>query len=447
MSQPTPFDGIVNQSRDLCRDKLVEALSAILDQANVGCTAIIDKTEDKDAPAPLVEARDVATRQRADLQGEFESRYLEEFQKRVKKVKKALKTDPDEGEALELELVGEEDLNETLKFDEMSTKMRQACEGELAALDQRAAVLLGDANLQSDDNPFGTKAILEAYKQACRAVHPDINVHIALLHLFDGHLKDISAVYGEVNELLIENSILPKIKYKARKTEGGKVPGSAGAEEEEAEDEDEAPHKPGGKKAAAAPAAPEDFFAALTKLMPAAAAAAPGSPGTPGGPPALGGVELLNSLSKLQLGDLSALTSGTLSIQPGQDLGATNVLKEIKATNVGQALGSMDAMTLDIVSMLFDQLFDDPKIPSGVKALAGRLQLPMLKVAIADKTLFSSREHPARVHLDILGEFAVRLPHDFDDKHPLWPKLEPIEHEIVEKFQDKVDVFITGNEN
>src|SRR5258708_21886878 len=151
----------------------------------------------------------------------------------------------------------------------MATKMRQSCEGELGALDQRAAVLLGDADLQSDDNPFGPKTILDAYKQACRAVHSDINVHIALLHLFDGHLKDIRDVYGEVNELLIENSILPKIKFKARKTAEGKAPGAAGEEEmeEEEDEEEDVDKKPGGKKAAASPAA---FSAALTKPRTAA---------------------------------------------------------------------------------------------------------------------------------------------------------------------------------
>src|SRR5258707_2724675 len=394
MSQPTPFDGILDQSRDLCRDKLVEALSAILDKADEGLPAIVDKSEDKDAQAPFVAARDVVSRQRADLQSEFENGFLEEFQKRVKKVRKSLKTDADEGEDFELELVGEEDLNETLKFNEFAAKMRNACDSELGALDQRAAVMLGDADLQSDDNPFGPKTICEAIKQAYRSVNPEVGVRIALLRIFDGHLKDIRDVYGEVNELLIENSILPKIKFKARKTAEGKAPGAAGEEEmeEEEDEEEDGDKKPGGKKAAAAP---DDFFAALTKLMPAAAVAAPGSPGTPGGPPALQGVELLNSLSKLQLGDLSALTSGTLSIQPGQDLGPTNVLKEIKATNVGQSLGSMDAMTLDIVSRLFDQLCDDPKIPAGGKALAGRLQLPMLNVAVADKPPFSSLVHPA----------------------------------------------------
>jgi hypothetical protein len=106
----------------------------------------------------------------------------------------------------------------------------------------------------------------------------------------------------------------------------------------------------------------------------------------------------------------------------------------------------MDAMTLNVVSMLFDKLFDDPKVPSGIKALAARLQIPMLKVAIADKTLFSDKEHAARVHLDLLGQLAGRLPADFDEKHALYPRIEPIELEIVEKFDDKVEIFVGANE-
>ena len=40
--------------------------------------------------------------------------------------------------------------------------------------------------------------------------------------------------------------------------------------------------------------------------------------------------------------------------------------------------------------------FDDPEIPVGLKGLIGRLQIPMLKVAIADKSFFARKTHPAR---------------------------------------------------
>src|SRR5262249_8391276 len=115
MSQPTPFDAILNQSRDLCRERLATTLGSWLDGADEAYGKIIEKTEDKDAQAHLSEARDILTRSRADLEKEFDDAFEREFQKRYKKVKKALKVDPDEGEELELELVAEEDLNETLK--------------------------------------------------------------------------------------------------------------------------------------------------------------------------------------------------------------------------------------------------------------------------------------------------------------------------------------------
>jgi hypothetical protein len=44
-----------------------------------------------------------------------------------------------------LELVGDDDLAEDLKYKKCAAKLRQFCDEELAALDQRVGVLLGDA--------------------------------------------------------------------------------------------------------------------------------------------------------------------------------------------------------------------------------------------------------------------------------------------------------------
>ena len=61
------------------------------------------------------------------------------------------------------------------------------CDEELGALDQRAGVLLGDANLQAEQNPFGTQAICGAYKQVCKHVESDAKIRRVLLKLFDDH--------------------------------------------------------------------------------------------------------------------------------------------------------------------------------------------------------------------------------------------------------------------
>ena len=445
---PTPFDAILNQSRDLMTERLGEAMSGMLDKADEALTALIDKTQDKDAQGYYMAARDVVAKNRADIETEFHTRYLEEFSKRVREVKKALGTDQDLEEApmeMELELVGEEDLDETLKFNDMAARLRRMCDAELGALDQRAAVLLGDANLQSEQNPFGSQAICGAYKTVCKHVDSDVKVRRALLKLFDDHFADkVRGIYKEVNELLVENSILPKIKYAVKKTEGGAGGGADDEEEGDVEDAVEAKVK---KATDAAAAAGQDIFSILAKLMgPVTGPGGGPAPGTPGGPPALEGPALLSSLNQLQHGNLAAITSGTLALPQGGDVGATNVLSQLKQTNVGASMGQMDAMTLDIVSMLFDQIFDDPKVPAGVKALVGRLQIPILKIAIADKTIFSKKDHPARVLLDILGDFAGHLPQEFDKEHAVYPKLDKILHDLIEGYDDKVEIFVATNE-
>src|SRR6185369_3642902 len=175
----------------------------------------------------------------------------------------------------------------------------------------------------------------------------------------------------------------------------------------------------------------------------------PGGPGGGGGGmgvggvPMMGGAELLGSLTKLQIEGLAALgqQSGALLAGGAPITGTTNVLHELKGSQVGASMGQMDAMTLDVVALLFDQLFDDPKIPLGAKGLIGRMQIPMLKVAIADKDLFSKKSHPARLLLDTMGEIAIRLPADFNTGSKLFGHLETIIQGLVADYKDDVEIF------
>jgi hypothetical protein len=46
----------------------------------------------------------------------------------------------------------------------------------------------------------------------------------------------------------------------------------------------------------------------------------------------------------------------------------------------------------------------------------------------------------------MIGEFAGRLPADFDKEHPVYPKLDAILHELIEGYEDKVEIFVAANE-
>jgi hypothetical protein len=439
------YDALFAQSRDLVADGLSAGLAAMLDKADESTRAVADKTDDQELRKLVLEARDVARTQRAVIEKQFREKYLTEFRKATNKAKKIAASFSDISLG-ELSLVDDDDLNETLKFNGAAAKVRKACEQELSAIDQRVRVLLDDPALESEDNPFAAQLICDAFKHACRQTGATAQVRLVLLKLFEEKMPEAAAEsYQQVNDLLVANQILPKITYGITKSKSDPGKRAAAADKASGADKD---------KPAAAPEEPEDegdVFAKIAKMLaPIAGAGGPPAPGMGvGGVPIMQGADLMGSLTKIQSGDLSGVTG-----EGGMDLSAvfaaasnmTNVLKELKGSNVGASMGQVDAMTLDIVSMLFDELFDDDKVPIALKGIIGRLQLPMLKVALADKDLFTKNTHPARKLLDTLGQIGYRLPADFDDTSPLFAKLEGFIEEIVEGFQDNLEIFDTVRE-
>ncbi len=423
--QTGTFEKLLGQSRDLITAQLGGALGTMLDKADETLTALINEGKDRDAQAAWQETRKVLGAGRKKLEVEFQKAYMQEFRARGSSDGAQKFSQLDRS----LHLVGEDDLDETLKFRELATKLRRYCDEELVALDQRVGVLLGDANLAADANPFSPEAICVSYQQACHETAADARVLGVLRKLFDDHVMDaIRAIYKAVNALLVKNGILPKIRYSAEKSkEGKRAPGQKKAKDEETE----------AAEAADPAAAGANLFAMLQNLVAtnagAAGLAVGVAPAPAPGQQILQGAELLGSLTRIQMGDAAGA-------------GTENVLRELKSSSFGAGMGQMDAMTLDIVAMLFDILFDDPKVPIALKGLVGRLQIPLLKVAIADKSFFSKKTHPARTMLDAFGEVSLRLPPDFSPEHRLFVKIEAIVQYVVDTFQDDVAVFESGDQ-
>jgi len=479
--QAAQFDRILKECQDLACTRLSQSVSGMLDKAEEALWGLANQTQDRDTRNVYLKAKDKAIAERKVIEEEFRSNYLAEIRKRAQRDRKAEDAfSKYDLSSLELGLVNDDDLNETLQTNEMAGKLRRYCEEELIALDQRVGVLVGDATLQGDGNPFSPQAICNAYKLACKHLELELKVLAVFLKLFDDHvLDDIRSIYKDLNGLLVQRSILPKIRYSVGKRNAGATGGNAGAAVLGALLSGVAGG--GGAEAGmlgadAGPSGDQDLFSVLQNLLtvnvrgnaggnssagPAAAnpAGVSGSPVTgaaqvPGfpqlfGAPAAGatplqGSALLGSLTRIQHGDVSGVAAGNVPLAATLvDPGTINVLRELKATSLGTGLGQVDAMTLDIVAMLFDHIFDDRKIPGAMKGLIGRLQIPILKVAIVDKTFFSKKSHPARVLLDTLGEFAVGLNAEFDHTNALYQSLEKAVQKLIDGFTDSVEIFET----
>jgi len=190
--QASPFDTILNQCRDLVCERLTDAVTAMFDKVQEKLTAQANETQNKEEKELYTDARDKALANREAAEQQFRTRYLKEFQQRSNKAKKIGQSFSDfDTSSLELGLVGEDDLEESLKFSNMAAKLRRFCDEELNALDQRVGVLLGDADLQSEDNPFSPQAICDAYKHTTRQVDAEsIKVRLVMLKLFDDFVAD-----------------------------------------------------------------------------------------------------------------------------------------------------------------------------------------------------------------------------------------------------------------
>jgi hypothetical protein len=496
--QAAQFERLLKECQDLALGRLEKSLGAMLDKVDDTLWGLADNAQDRDTRDLYITAKERAQTGRKELEAQFRTRYLAEFESRAERNKKSRdEFSQYDFSSTELDLVAEDDLDETLKTNEMAAKLRRYCEEELAALDQRVGVLIGDANLQGEANPFSPQAICNAYKLACRHVEPTLKIRMVFQKLFDDHvLDDIRSIYKDLNSLLVQRSILPKIRYGSRRAggigarAGVALPGHAAADADLGEGV--APAAGGeqdffsvlqtlmgaGMQRAGLPAAPllpgapalpgvaprgagaVDFAGAagvqipgFPPILPAAAAGAIAVPGAAGAVAAdvnarvLQGAELLGSLTRIQHGDVSSLAGGNLPLAATLVApGTTNVLRELKGTALGSGMGQMDSVTLDIVTMLFDQIFDDSKLPSAMKGLIGRLQIPMLKVALLDKAFFSKKTHPARKLLDALGEVAIGLPADFGTGTALYTKLDSLIQRLIDGFQDSIEIFDTLRE-
>ena len=105
-------------------------------------------------------------------------------------------------------------------------------------------------------------------------------------------------------------------------------------------------------------------------------------------------------------------------------------------------LDQVDQDVIDVIGMLFDFILDDRNVPDAMKALIGRLQIPMLKAAVLDRTFFSNKQHPARRLLNALARAGMAWVDDGDrSARSLYGRIESAVTRILSDFSNDVGLF------
>ena len=375
-----------------------------------------------------------------------------------------------------LRLLDDEDLTKHIVVREFSIQLSESCDEELYSLDRRVAELLGHDDLGDSHNPLAPAIVCRALSDACSSIGSDAETRLLLLRRLERHLhKDLPPIYKQINAFLNERKILPEIKRNYRRSSSAGAsfassPGSqnsggfaassggqnapAGFVPSSGEQDSMGPTETG--FAGAPQFSGEGIMEVLQRLaqlrvgqqapvpmLPGVMVSAPRLPqpvfsqasqGVPLDTAAINQF-LLSSLNEMQHVPALASDNGTAIV---------NQVRIVRDSENAKQVGGLEAVTIDIVAMLFDFIFDDAHIPVAIKALISRLQIPVLKVAMLNPSFFADRQHPTRRFLGSVAGVSIRWGTSVDETDPFYCKLSELVEKIQTGYETDIEVFGTA---
>lgn len=352
---------------------------------------------------------------------------------------------------VELSLVADNDLEESLAVSSMIGKNESRLARDLFAVNQRLSVICGGHKIDDASNPIGPAMLAQAFRRSLQELSADMRVKLIIFKLFDRYvLSALEELYQEVNLELVRAGVLPQLRHSVTQ---GASPAPASRQS-------------AGTAAAVAAAAavidnvdniPGDLLQTLQALFSARRNHGGGHPGNPAYPastsPLPSANELLGALSVLQSQIANAdppAASHADDAPPSHDALGQEVL-QLKAQLLAQIaalrgersthVSTIDEDTIDLVSMLFEFILEDRNLPAQMQVLLARLQIPYLKAAILDRKLFAHRQHPARRLLDSLAEQAKSWSEESDRDGLLRGKVKSIVEQLLHHFDDDMSMF------
>ena len=331
-------------------------------------------------------------------------------------------------------LMGDDDLELEIRIGDISRKLIDIGGKDLWKAHLRYMTLLRRPEMAPEDNPIGPETICQGLWAICRSSGAGLEGNFALLdrleELFELQLPDL---YSALNDLLASRNVEPaqtKIVSTGSNRQAGSSQSAQGATNTE------------GKN---------NPLSALQHMLTQQLGGTEGGAieFSAGGGNASGGNMALNAATLVMLNQLAArLDQLELTGPLGQglsagasDSGETMPLRTVRAKDLDVPLGKSEAIALDTMAHIFEAIFDIWDLPDTIKTTIGRLQIPLLKLAIFDPSLFSDTEHPAHRLINGMGRASLGLPRNASRAHPVSTRLWQLASTVAETLQRDASVL------
>lgn len=315
--------------------------------------------------------------------------------------------DPEKTDSCNLEVVENEDLEETIALGAMVSKVSQHEKYELKKIIARINFMV-PADVVANSNPLGPEIICNALNDALELLEVDIRSRLVFFKLIDRHIIDgMGELLKAANEMLREMGVLPDLDKKqkqqgtrrqARRARRASDVASPAKQSIPGASFDEAGYD---DRQLGAVDENEQLLTQLQGLLQQSDLIAP-----------TGG-----AVEPVALNDLVSLVSSLQGEWGEQQTSEQSLLGLIqgklqKRGDLG--LGARNQSVVHLLDQLFGCIRNEPGISKGVGQELRKLEMPMLRIALEDGSFFSKEKHPARQLLNQIAEASIGYSDDVD---------------------------------
>ncbi len=328
-----------------------------------------------------------------------------------------------------LSLVENDELDEIVAVDTSIARANQEYGEEIQLISLRLDSLV-PLKVYQKNNPLGPDVLCATFMEEAKKLDVGIKAKLVLFKLFDkAVVAKLADVYLPINELFREHNVLPSLSSQGtqRSRRRGDAPSQAGfSAAPSVQSSQEMPALGGDSDVS-----PE----VLSTLKNMLGERVLSNPTAPSQTQAAAG-ELMQLLSRIQ--HMPAVMDNRVAIN------VRSLLSQLQQQNgVQTKIGQVDDQVMNLVNMLFDFILEDRNLAAPMKALISRMQIPIIKVAVADKSFFTKGGHVARRLLNEMATAAMGWAGDQENcaKDPLFKKIESIVRTLIEQFETDLSIF------
>lgn len=287
-----------------------------------------------------------------------------------------------------LSLIDDDAIDDWIARSDISDKAESAHLEALAGIEQRFSVLLG-MRIWKQNNPIGPEAFSRAFQEALKQLDISKTAYLLCCKVFRDVLKDgLAELYKTINQYLVKHGILPELQYeiKVHEDAGNNRRRKTKSDIESAReflDTLDNGHD-------------NNLYDLISNLQSIK------SKGTAERSPdrkKISTQQLLGKLSELANDDQgeSKDTDGLKSVS----------LQMLNRLGDEYHLDSREAAIIEATGSIYEALYNDDIITSGVKQWLSEVELPLLHEAIKDESVLADKGHIARAFVNQLAKLEL----------------------------------------